>query len=175
MKVHVCNTLGPEQNDHHLTDNIFSWMFWTEKLWVGVGEVYFLGSNHHQGCLNLGWCAACWANFMCHHELYMWPASVNIPSLFSIVLQFIPENNLSLYLDFLSKFCFSMLHSLYMYSLLFLLLLFTFFWLGCDCSMFCFCPGNYLVISRNIVNWCRFVISHYKSTQSGPSLFCVFF
>ena len=39
--------------------------------------------GHHWGCLNnpifqnLGLCAACWAHFMCHHEL--WPTSVSHP------------------------------------------------------------------------------------------------
>ena len=39
--------------------------------------------GHHRGCLNnpifsnLGLCAACWAHFMCHHEL--WPTSVSHP------------------------------------------------------------------------------------------------
>ena len=52
---------------------------------VGVvcctGPLIFYG--HHWGCLNnpmffnLGLCAACWAHFMCHHEL--WPTSVRHP------------------------------------------------------------------------------------------------
>ena len=39
--------------------------------------------GHHLGCLNnpiisnLGWCAACWAHFVCHHKL--WPTSVSDP------------------------------------------------------------------------------------------------
>ena len=39
--------------------------------------------SHYRGCLNnpifpnLGLCAACWACFMCHHEL--WPTSVSHP------------------------------------------------------------------------------------------------
>ena len=39
--------------------------------------------GHHRGCLinpifsNLGLCAACWARFMCHHEL--WPTLVGHP------------------------------------------------------------------------------------------------
>ena len=39
--------------------------------------------SHHRGCLNnpifsnLGLCAACWARFMCHHEL--WSTSVSHP------------------------------------------------------------------------------------------------
>ena len=44
---------------------------------------YGLIYGHHRGCLNnpifsnLGLCAACWARFMCHHEL--WSASVSHP------------------------------------------------------------------------------------------------
>ena len=42
-----------------------------------------LGLFHHRWCLNnpifsnLGLCAACWAPFMCYHEL--WPTSVSHP------------------------------------------------------------------------------------------------
>ena len=48
-----------------------------------VGESFNLFEYHHQGCLNsptfsnLGSCAACWAHFMCHHEL--WPTSLSHP------------------------------------------------------------------------------------------------
>ena len=46
-------------------------------MWAGT-LIYY---GHHRGCLNnpifsnLGLCAACWAHFMCHHEL--WPTSVS--------------------------------------------------------------------------------------------------
>ena len=49
------------------------------SMWAGP-LIYF---GHHWGCLynpifaNLGLCAACWARFMCHHEL--WPTSVSHP------------------------------------------------------------------------------------------------
>ena len=47
-------------------------------MWVGP-FIFFYG--HHRGCLNnpissnLGLCAACWAHFMCHYEL--WPTSAS--------------------------------------------------------------------------------------------------
>ena len=46
-----------------------------------VGGSFNLFKYHHRGCLNspvfsnFGSCAACWACFMCHHEL--WPTSVS--------------------------------------------------------------------------------------------------
>ena len=49
-------------------------------MWAGP-LIFFYG--YHRGCLNnpifsnLGLCAACWAHFMCHHEL--WPTSVSQP------------------------------------------------------------------------------------------------
>ena len=48
-------------------------------MWVGP-LIYF---GHHRGCLNnpifsnLWLCAACWARFVCHHEL--WPTSASHP------------------------------------------------------------------------------------------------
>ena len=47
-----------------------------------VWVLYYI-YGHHRGCLdnsiflNLGLCAACWARFMCHHEL--WPTPVSHP------------------------------------------------------------------------------------------------
>ena len=64
---------------------------------IWVGPLIFYG--HHQGCLNkpiflnLGLCAAWWAHFMCHHEL--WPASVSHPLSFSIVLYVLLEENIT--------------------------------------------------------------------------------
>ena len=46
-----------------------------------AGPLIYYG--HHRGCLNnsifsnLGLCAACWARFTCHHEL--WPTLVSHP------------------------------------------------------------------------------------------------
>ena len=69
--------------------------FWTIKRGWGLGVFlrwwppstiwagHFIFHGHHRGCLNnpifsnLGLCAACWAHFMCHHEL--WPTSVSHP------------------------------------------------------------------------------------------------
>ena len=51
-------------------------------MWAGPLSFY----GHHRGCLNnpifsnLGLCAACWAHFMCHHEL--WPTSLGHPFYF---------------------------------------------------------------------------------------------
>ena len=48
-----------------------------------VGRVLYSIHSHHRGCLNnpifsnLGLCAACWAHFLCHDEL--WPTSVSHP------------------------------------------------------------------------------------------------
>ena len=76
---------------------LYQWLFYL-KLWRT--EIFNGMSNHssllqlcwdilsswhgcHRGCLNnpifsnLGLCAACWAHFMCHHEL--WPTSVSHP------------------------------------------------------------------------------------------------
>ena len=73
---------------------VFFLSFFLHHKWVGVGGFskvvatfnhvggsfnFFFG--HHRGCLNnpifsnLGLCAACWAHFICHHEL--WPTSVS--------------------------------------------------------------------------------------------------
>ena len=46
-------------------------------MWAGPLSFY----GHHRGCLNnpifsnLGLCAACWAHFVCHHELWLTSAS----------------------------------------------------------------------------------------------------
>ena len=50
--------------------------------WQHESGMFFI-YGHHRGCLNnhifsnLGLCAACWAHFMCHHELR--PTSVSHP------------------------------------------------------------------------------------------------
>ena len=67
----------------------------SQELWVGLGtflrwwpsSIMWVGPlifhGHHRVCLNnpifstVGLCAACWAHFMCHHEL--WPTSVSHP------------------------------------------------------------------------------------------------
>ena len=57
------------------------------KLVVTFNHVGGSFCDHHRGCLNnpifsnLGLCAACWAHFMCHHEL--WPISVSHPSFYN--------------------------------------------------------------------------------------------
>ena len=54
---------------------------WCPPSTISVGPLIFHG--HHRGCLNnpifsnFGLCAACWAHFVCHHEL--WPTSVSHP------------------------------------------------------------------------------------------------
>ena len=54
---------------------------WWPPSTMWAGPLIYYG--HHRGCLNnpifsnLGWGAACWAHFMCHHEL--WPTSVSHP------------------------------------------------------------------------------------------------
>ena len=102
-------------------------------MWVGVGGFSNLVTtfNHVGGSFNLfvattgdvrliptfsnfGLYAACWANFMCHHEL--WPTPVSHP--------------------FSSRL-------LSLYSFLSLCSLLTFFWLVCFCSMWlCFSQGS---------------------------------
>ena len=53
-------------------------------MWAGAGSINLFMATIPRGCLknnpifsNLGLCAACWAHFMCHHEL--WPTSVGHP------------------------------------------------------------------------------------------------
>ena len=54
---------------------------WWPPSAMWVGPLIFYG--RHWRCVNnpifsdLGWCAACWAHFMCPHEL--WPTSVSHP------------------------------------------------------------------------------------------------
>ena len=54
---------------------------WWPPSTMWAGHLIYYG--HHRGCLNnpifsnLGLCAACWARFMCQHEL--WPTSVSHP------------------------------------------------------------------------------------------------
>ena len=129
--------------------------------------------GHYPGCLdnpifsNLVSCAACWAHFMCHHEL--WPTSVGHPfSSLNISLgltggkyyQKIIIAILELFLK--KKNCFSVL--LFEYHFLSLSFLLTFLWLACYCSMrLCFSQGIYKV-PRVIVNWHRVAVSNHKST-----------
>ena len=74
------------------------WFFFFFFFWGGGGAVLrwwppsamwagpFIFYCHQQGWLNnsifsnLGLCAACWAHFMCHHEL--WPTAVGQPFYF---------------------------------------------------------------------------------------------
>ena len=120
-----CNSLNNLWTNYLFTwclgVGIFSKVVATFNYGLGLaGGPFNLFEYHHRGCLNnptfsnLMLFAACWAHFMCHHEL--WPTSVNHP--FSSLKSF---------------FFWSRLLSLY--SFLSLSLLLTFFWLGCYCSM----------------------------------------
>ena len=63
------------------------WVKWVNfRRWGHLqpcGQALWSFYGHRRGCLNnpifsnLGLCAACWAHFMCHHEL--WPTSVGHP------------------------------------------------------------------------------------------------
>ena len=116
----------------------------TRRTYVGggCGGLKF-SYGHHLGCLNnplfliLGLCAACWAHFMCHHEL--WPMSVSHTFSFlnsSCWRKTLLENYCAYLYSCSSKFCYSRLLSLY--SFLLLSFLPTFFWLGCYCNMWLF-------------------------------------
>ena len=56
---------------------------WWSFVEVVPCHLFVMATTVHRGCWNnlifsnLGLCAACWAHFMCHHEL--WPTSVSHP------------------------------------------------------------------------------------------------
>ena len=101
---------------------------WTKVLvtFNHVGRSFNLFKYHHRGCViipsffNLGLCIACWAHFMCHQEL--WTTSVIHPFSFlnrPLGLAWGKHNQkITLYHQTCStKFCSSMLLSLYPFLL----------------------------------------------------------
>ena len=112
-----------------------------------AGPLTFYG--HHWGCvnnltfLNLGLYAACWAHFMCHHEL--WPTSVSHP--FSFL-----NSALGLaggkYYQKITIPIFDLFFKILQFEVTFLIffsisIFSPDFWLGCYCSMWLyFSHGN---------------------------------
>ena len=105
--------------------------------------------GHRWGCLNnpifsnLGLCAACWAHFMCHHELL---TSVSHPlSSLNSSLGFAGGKHnqkitIAVFRLVLQHFVIPGCFLIFLSSLSFLL---TFFWLVCYCSLWLyFSPGN---------------------------------
>ena len=125
---------------------------------------------------NLGFCAACWAHFMCRHEL--WPTSVSHP-VFSLnsslglaggkYYQKIPIHISRLVLqNFALPGCFScILFYCYFFSLL------SSVWVVIAvCDYFSLVNLSSI---REIGNWFRVAISNDKSTEWLPSPFCCSF
>ena len=74
-------TISGEMNDFVKQRWLWAFLRWWPPSTMWAGTLIYYG--HHRGCLNnpifsnLGLCAACWAHFTRHHEL--WPTSVSHP------------------------------------------------------------------------------------------------
>ena len=144
----------------------------TRRTYVGGGCVGLKFSyGHHLGCLNnalfliLGLCAACWAHFTCHHEL--WPISVSHTFSFlnsSCWRKTLPENYCAYLYSCSSKF---VIPGYFPYILF-------------CCYLFSLLSSAWVVIaicdsfqSRELVNsmWGKIMIPMYHSLTHAKNIF----
>ena len=128
---------------------------------------------HHQGCRNnpifsnLVLCAACWAHFICHHEL--WQTSVSHPFCFLNNSLGLMNENITREYKYLSlwscfpNFCFSRLLSVYVLCYSYYYSLLSSVWvINTACGSVSF--QGYFSVNRNIVNRSSGAVSQDKST-----------
>ena len=137
---------------------------WPASAMLAAPLIYF---GHHRGCLNnpissnLGLCAACWARFMCDHEL--WSTSLSHP--FSSLNNSLDFAGGKHYQKITILICRLVLQNpaipCYFPYILFYRYLFSL--LSSGWFVIAVCGSIWVREERGIVNWCRVANSNDKS------------